>query len=55
MPACAIVPSSNSRPTSDTPCGTRRGGANFGSGFFGSGAQSLRASDTSKYCNQILY
>ena len=27
--------------------GTRRGGANFGSGFAGSGAQSLRASDTS--------
>ena len=27
-----------------TPCGTRRGGENFGSGFAGSGAQSLRAS-----------
>ena len=30
-----------------TPWGTRRGGENFGSGFFGSGAQSLRASETS--------
>ena len=29
------------------PCGTRRGGVNFGSGFAGSGAQSLRASETS--------
>ena len=29
------------------PCGTRRGGLNFGSGFAGSGAQSLRASETS--------
>ena len=28
-----------------TPCGTRRGGENFGSGCVGSGAQSLRASD----------
>ena len=30
-----------------TPCGTRRGGENLGSGFVGSGAQSLRASETS--------
>src|SRR5262249_42128865 len=30
-----------------TPCGTRRGGLNFGRGFLGSGAQSLRASETS--------
>jgi hypothetical protein len=29
-----------------TPCGTRRGVENFGSGFAGSGAQSLRASPT---------
>src|ERR1051326_5223308 len=29
------------------PCGIRRGGLNFGSGFAGSGAQSLRASETS--------
>ena len=43
-PARAIVPSSNSRPISVTPCGTRRGGENFGSGCAGSGAQSLRAS-----------
>ena len=47
MPTRPIVPSSNSRPMSVTPCGTRRGGENFGSGFAGSGAQSLRASDTS--------
>ena len=47
MPASATVPSSNSRPTRVTPCGTRLGGVNFGSGFFGSGAQSLRACDTS--------
>ena len=36
-PARATVPSSNSRPSSVTPCGTRRGGENFGSGFFGIG------------------
>src|SRR5271163_4042434 len=47
IPACPSVPSSNSRPISVTPCGTRRGGENFGSGFAGSGAQSLRASETS--------
>ena len=29
-----------------TPCGTRRGGENFGNGCAGSGAQSLRASAT---------
>ena len=29
-----------------TPCGTRRGGVKVGSGFFGSGAQSLRAAAT---------
>ena len=46
-PARATVPSSNSRPSSVTPCGTRRGGENFGSGCAGSGAQSLRASETS--------
>ena len=44
MPARAIVPSSNSRPISVTPCGTRRGGEKLGSGCAGSGAQSLRAS-----------
>ena len=38
------MPSSNKRPISVTPCGTRRGGENFGSGCAGSGAQSLRAS-----------
>jgi serine/threonine-protein kinase len=43
-PARASVPSSNRRPMSVTPCGTRRGGENVGSGLFGSGAQSLRAS-----------
>src|SRR5689334_15427512 len=47
MPARTIVPSSNKRPMSVTPCGTRRGGENFGKGCCGSGAQSLRASDTS--------
>ena len=36
------VPSSNNRPSNVTPCGTRRGVENFGKGFFGSGAQSLR-------------
>src|SRR5262249_6122398 len=41
-----IVPSSKRRPISETPCGTRRGVENFGIGFFGSGAQSLRASVT---------
>ena len=46
-PTRPISPSSNSRPRSVMPCGTRRGGVNFGSGFAGSGAQSLRASDTS--------
>src|ERR1039457_6853844 len=46
-PAHPSVPSSNSRPISVTPCGTRRGGENFGSGALGSGAQSLRASGTS--------
>ena len=30
-----------------TPWGTRRGGLNFGRGLLGSGAQSLRASETS--------
>ena len=38
-----IVPSSNMRPMRQIPCGTRRFAANFGSGFAGSGAQSLRA------------
>ena len=33
MPTRPIVPSSKSRPISVTPCGTRRGGSNFGSGF----------------------
>jgi hypothetical protein len=42
-PARTTVPSSNSRPSSVTPCSTRRGGLNVGNGFFGSGAQSLRA------------
>lgn len=46
-PARPIVPSSNSLPISVTPCGTLLGGENFGSGAFGSGAQSLRASETS--------
>src|SRR5258706_15705822 len=46
IPARAIVPSSNKRPIRVTPCGTRRGGENFGSGLAGSGAQSLRASAT---------
>ena len=46
-PARPSVPSSNSLPISVTPCGTRRGGENFGSGCSGSGAQSLRASETS--------
>ena len=36
------MPSSNSLPINVTPCGTRRGGENFGAGFAGSGAQSLR-------------
>ncbi len=31
-PAVAIVPSSNNWPISVTPCGTLRGGENFGSG-----------------------
>ena len=34
-PARATVPSSNNRPSSVTPCGTRRGGENFGSGCAG--------------------
>ena len=42
-----MVPSSNNRPISVTPCGTRLGGENFGSGLLGSGAQSVRASPTS--------
>ena len=46
-PAAPNVPSSNRRPIRVTPWGTRRGGENFGSGCFGSGAQSLRASETS--------
>jgi len=46
-PTLASLPSSNSCPISVTPCGTRRGGENFGKGCCGSGAQSLRASDTS--------
>ena len=41
------MPSSKSLAISVTPCGTRRGGENFGSGCAGSGAQSLRASETS--------
>src|SRR5204862_388184 len=40
------VPSSKRRPMSVMPCGTRRGGLNFGSGFLGSGGQWLRASET---------
>ena len=43
-PARNRVPSSNSRPMRVTPCGTRRGGLNVGSGLAGSGAQSVRAS-----------
>src|SRR5579864_6932769 len=46
-PAFTIVPSSNSLPISVTPCGTRRGGEKVGSGWLGSGAQSLRAFPTS--------
>ena len=41
MPTRPSSPSSNSRPTSVMPCGTRRGGLNVGSGCAGSGAQSL--------------
>src|SRR6476659_7817924 len=47
MPTLPSSPSSNNRPTSVIPWGTRRGGSNLGSGLEGSGAQSLRASDTS--------
>src|SRR5580704_17197865 len=46
-PALTIVPSSNNRPISVTPWGTRRGGEKVGRGCSGSGAQSLRASETS--------
>src|SRR5437762_8421546 len=46
-PARPSVPSSKNRPMRVTPWGTRRGGENLGSGLLGSGAQSLRASDTS--------
>src|SRR6266496_6333504 len=46
-PALPRFPSSNSCPISVAPCGTRRGGENFCSGCCASGAQSLRASDTS--------
>ena len=46
MPACTKRAFVEQRPSSVMPCGTRRGGLNFGSGFAGSGAQSLRASDT---------
>src|SRR5471030_115389 len=45
-PARPSVPSSNSLPINVTPCGTRRGGLNVGSGLLGSGAQSLRALET---------
>ena len=44
FPPRKACPHRSSRPISVTPCGTRRGGENFGSGCFGSGAQSLRAS-----------
>jgi len=47
IPALPNLPSSKSLPIRVTPCGTRRGGENFGNGLLGSGAQSLRASDTS--------
>src|SRR5262245_53789009 len=46
-PTLPKVPSSNKRPIRVTPCGTRRGVVNVGRGLFGSGAQSLRAFDTS--------
>src|SRR4051812_44756623 len=46
-PTRPTKPSSKRRPRSVMPCGTRRGGSNFGRGFAGSGAQSLRASETS--------
>ena len=46
VPTCPTSPSSNNRPRIVMPCGTRRGGLNFGSGCAGSGAQSLRASET---------
>src|SRR2546429_6425789 len=44
--ALPIYPSSNSRPMIVIPCGTRRGGLNFGSGLAGSGAQSLDRKST---------
>src|SRR5215467_11227684 len=47
MPARQSVPSSKSLPIRVTPCGTRRGGENVGTGWSGSGAQSLRAFETS--------
>src|SRR5271169_1731492 len=46
-PALTMGPSSNRRPIKVTPWGTRRGGANVGRGWSGSGAQSLRAFATS--------
>src|SRR5262249_43048005 len=45
-PARPSVPSSNRRPMSVMPWGTRRGGENRGRGCSGSGAQSLRACST---------
>src|SRR5467141_4998113 len=47
MPTRPSVPSSKRPPIRVTPWGTRRGGENLGKGFFGSGAQSERASETS--------
>src|SRR6267378_3156273 len=47
MPTRPRVPSAKRRPIRVMPWGTRRGGENFGSGFFGSGDQSERASETS--------
>src|SRR5882762_10461401 len=47
MPTRPRVPSSKRRPIRVMPWGSRRGEENFGSGFFGSGAQSERASETS--------
>src|SRR5216684_1131488 len=46
MPTRPRVPSSKRRPMRVMPWGTRRGGENFGRGFFGSGAQSERAWET---------
>src|SRR5260370_41899631 len=46
MPTRPRVPSSKRRPIKVMPWGTRRGGENLGRGFFGSGAQSERASET---------